>query len=123
MNNILLVDDNYYFLMALSMQLCLYLKNCNVLTAANGRKALEIMKSMPVDCVVTDLEMPSMNGYELVESVKKSNPAVPVYVMTAADRQETEKRLASLGVSRCFAKPFDFKRMGDMIASALHIRA
>ena len=109
MKNILVVDDNNSFLLGFSMNLCIHLKDCNVLTADNGGKALEIMRSLPVDCIVTGLEMPSMNGYELVESIRKKHPALPVYVMTGAGRPEMEKKLASLGASRCVAKPLVFK--------------
>ena len=63
MKKVLIVDDNYYFLTGLSMGLNGYLKNCKILTAGNGRKALEIMEYIPVDLIVTDLEMPIMDGY------------------------------------------------------------
>jgi CheY-like chemotaxis protein len=119
MKNILLIDDNYYFLTGLSMNLCVYLKNCSILTARNGGQALEIMESVPVDLIVTDLEMPSMDGYELTASIKKKHPKLPVFAMTGYIAPETEKRLASLGAARCFAKPFGFKELADMITAEL----
>lgn len=119
MKNILLVDDNRDFLTGLSMNLCVYLKNCNILTAGNGRQALEIMESIPVDLIVTDLEMPFMDGYELVESVKKKHPSLPVFATTASSAPEAEKRLASMGASRCLEKPFGFKELADMVAAEL----
>ena len=118
MKNILLVDDNLYFLTGLSMNLCVYLKNCNILTAGNGRQALEIMESIPVDLIVTDLEMPFMDGYELVASVKKKHPYLPVFTTTGSSAPE-EKKLASLGASRCLEKPFGFKELADMVAAEL----
>jgi DNA-binding NtrC family response regulator len=119
MKNILVVDDNYSFLMGLSMKLCVYLKNFNVLTAGDVRKALKIMQVMPIDLVLTGLEMPSLNGQELLDSVKKSHPALPVFVMTGADGPETENGLVYQGASRCIAKPLDFKQLAEMIASEL----
>jgi CheY-like chemotaxis protein len=119
MKNILLVDDNYYFLTGLSMNLCGYLKNCRILTAGNGVQALEIMESVPVDLIVTDLEMPSTDGYELVASIKKKYPELPVFATTGLMAPETEQRLASLGAARCFAKPFGFKELADMVAAEL----
>jgi CheY-like chemotaxis protein len=117
--NILLVDDNPYFLTGLSMNLCVHLKNCNILTAGNGRQALEIMKAVPVDLIVTDLEMPFMDGYELVESVKKKHRGLPVFAMTGSASPETKKRLESMGVSRCIEKPFGFKELADLIETEL----
>lgn len=119
LKNILVVDDNNSFLLGLSMNLCVHLKDCNVLTADNGGRALEIMKFLPVDCIVTSLEMPAMNGCELVESVRKKHPALPVYVMTGAVLPEMEKKLATLGASRCLAKPLVFKELAGLIASEL----
>lgn len=119
MKKVLIVDDNYYFLTGLSMSLCGYLKNCNILTAGNGGKALEIMEYIPVDLVVTDLEMPIMDGYELVETVKKKQPNLPIFAMTGCMAPETEKRVASLGAPRCLEKPFGFKKLADMIAAEL----
>jgi len=119
MKNILLIDDNYYFLTGLMMNLCVYLKNCNILTAGNGGQALEIMESVPVDLIVTDLEMPFMDGYELVESIKKKHPDLPVFAMTGCVARETEKKLASLGAARCFIKPFVFKELADKVAAEL----
>ena len=119
MKNILLVDDNLYFLTGLSMNLCIHLKNCNILTAGNGRKALEIMEAIPVDLIVTDLEMPTMDGYELVESVKKKHRGLPVFVMTGSAAPETKKRLESMGASRCLEKPFGFKELADLIETEL----
>jgi DNA-binding NtrC family response regulator len=117
--NILLIDDNYYFLTGLSMNLCAYLKHCNILTAGNGARALEIIESIPVDLIVTDLEMPSTDGYELVTSIKKKYPNLPVFAMTGSMAPETEKRVASLGAARCFAKPFGFKELANMVAAEL----
>ncbi len=119
LKNILLIDDNHYFLAGLSMNLCVYLKNCNILTAGSGGQALEIMGSVPVDLIVTDLEMPSMDGYELVESIKEKHPDLPVFAMTGCITPETEKKLAALGSARCFVKPFGFKKLADMIAAEL----
>jgi CheY-like chemotaxis protein len=119
MKNILLVDDNYYFLTGLSMNLCVYLKNCNILTAGSGARALEMMDSIPVDLVVTDLEMPSTDGYELIASIKKKCPGLPVFAMTGLTGPETEQRLASLGAAGCFAKPFGFKELADTVAAEL----
>jgi CheY-like chemotaxis protein len=51
--------------------------------AENGRDALELVRSNPPDVVVTDLQMPVMDGLELVRSIKKDFPHVPVILMTA----------------------------------------
>ncbi len=121
MKNILIVDDNYYFLKGLSVSLRIYLKNCNILIAESAGRALEILKSMPIELLVSDLNMPVMDGYKLVESVKKNHPDMMVYVMTGGAVQETKKRLVSLGASRCIEKPFGFKELADLIAAEINV--
>jgi len=52
-------------------------------TASQGKEALAcLMRALP-DVVLTDLEMPEMNGLQLVEAVRRDYPAVPVILMTA----------------------------------------
>lgn len=51
--------------------------------AANGREALAVVQAQPPDVVVSDLQMPEMNGLELVEAMREQFPAVPVILMTA----------------------------------------
>ncbi len=120
MKNILIVDDNCYFLEGLSMSLHHYLKNCKILIAASGERALDIMESSPIELIVTDLHMPSMDGYQLVESVKEKRPHIPVFIMTGGAVQETKLRLASLGITRCIEKPFGFKELADLISMEIN---
>src|SRR5215204_1963638 len=51
--------------------------------ASNGREALDVLRRSAPDLVATDLEMPVMNGLELVEAVRAEFPAVPVVLITA----------------------------------------
>ncbi len=53
-----------------------------VLTAQTGEKALEILGSAPVDCVVLDLEMPGMDGFEVLRALERKGSQVPVIVYT-----------------------------------------
>jgi CheY-like chemotaxis protein len=119
MKTILLVDDNKYLLDLLSMGLSIHLKNYTIMTAANGDKAVKLLESKPVDYVVTDLQMPVMDGYELIEHTKKNYPSVPVVVITGNHAPEVEKRVRLLGATLCLRKPFQFKKLADTILSAL----
>jgi DNA-binding NtrC family response regulator len=119
MKNILLIDDSKPILDSLSAYLSYFLRNCTVRTADNGRTAVEIMRSVPIDVILTDLEMPFMNGFELVAYTKTHYPAIPVLVMTGRHCPETEKRAMSIGASRYIVKPFDVDVIKDLIA--IHI--
>jgi CheY-like chemotaxis protein len=59
-----------------------------VQTGANGVAALEAIQRQPPDVVVTDLEMPEMNGLQLVEAVRRDHAALPVILMTAHGSEE-----------------------------------
>ena len=60
----------------------------NTVTAVNGREALEMIKNMPPDVVITDLNMPEMNGLELVEAVHADFPNIPVILATGVGSEE-----------------------------------
>ncbi len=119
MKNILLIDDSKPILDSLSAYLGFFLQNCTIRTADNGRAALEIMRSVPIDVILTDLEMPFMNGFELVAYAKMHYPEIPVLVMTGRHSPETEKRAMSIGASRYIVKPFDVDAVKNLIATQL----
>jgi CheY-like chemotaxis protein len=59
-----------------------------ILSASNGKEALAVMERDPPDLVLTDLQMPEMNGLELVEDIKHKYPSIPVILMTAHGSEE-----------------------------------
>jgi CheY-like chemotaxis protein len=62
--------------------------NLTVLSAPNGRQALELMARDLPDLVLTDMQMPEMDGLQLVEEIRSRHPAVPVILMTAHGSEE-----------------------------------
>ncbi len=111
MKNLLVVDDERMFLMSLSESLMQALKDVNVITAENGEEAIRILDSMPVDFLLTDLQMPVLNGFGLLSHLKKFHPSIPVIVMTAYMNDETIKRLSSLGFLNIIEKPIEFENL------------
>ena len=81
METILIVDDekNYPPILAAVMEE----EGFEPLMANSGEEALTILKHSDVDLVLTDMKMPSMDGIELLENVKKKDPELPVIMMTA----------------------------------------
>lgn len=107
MKRILVVDDNKGLRDIISLFLSCELPECAVLTADSGLQAIEIVDSAPVDLILTDLNMPLVSGYQLIEYVKRNLPSTPVLGMTAVCTPDVEERLQGLGVSSCLEKPFD----------------
>ncbi|MCH5376594.1 MAG: response regulator, partial [Planctomycetes bacterium] len=56
--------------------------------AANGRAAIRAIQQRPPDIVVTDMQMPEMDGLELVETLRRDHPTLPVVLMTAVGSEE-----------------------------------
>lgn len=70
-----------------------------VLTAENGREALEVIARETPDAVVTDLQMPEVNGLELVVQVRSRYPLIPVVLMTAHGSEELAVRALNSGAA------------------------
>ena len=59
-----------------------------MLTANSGQEALEKARDIKVDCVITDIKMPGIDGIAVLEGIKQLDPSIPVIIMTAfASRQ------------------------------------
>lgn len=116
---VLLVDNSPFVAEALALRLGLFLKDCRILTAADGMAAVEILKSNAVDFIMTDLQMPVMDGYELIAYCKKNHPRIPLYAMTGEDTPDAARRLGELGVSTCFEKPFDYDEVTRRVREEL----
>jgi two-component system, NtrC family, response regulator AtoC len=92
-------------------------ENFLVLTAANGRIALEHIndESEIIDLVVTDVQMPEMKGDELLEAVRRTRAETPVIVVTAFGSVENAVELVKKGAFQYLTKPFQTK---DLVAAA-----
>lgn len=123
MKNVLIIDDNDDILKSIQKGLCIRLKDCRILTALNGEAGEQILKTDPVDLIVTDLEMPVMNGYRFIEKVRQDLPSVPICVMTGSCPPGVVERLRTLGVTRIIGKPFLLDRLADVIAEELNPEA
>jgi CheY-like chemotaxis protein len=88
-----------------------------VITAQSGAEALEKMRTQKYDLVFTDIKMPGMDGVELAEQVKASQPWTPVVIITGYGTTANEARAKAVGVSDFMRKPLS----PEMIeASATH---
>lgn len=119
MKNILVVDDNALIKEVLVQWIRSAMQDVGILTAQNGREAMEILKNTPVSLVLTDLQMPVMNGYELIEYCKKNMPEIHVYAMTGERTPDVVRRLGLMGVPMTVEKPFDFGEVASRIKDAL----
>jgi len=120
MNDILLIDDNSYVLETLALRIGMFLEDVNILTAGNGREAIEIMDAQPVAFILTDLQMPVLDGFGVIEHRNRHFPHIPLFAMSAAFTGEARERLTALGITEHIEKPFDFEPLARKIVRALH---
>jgi YesN/AraC family two-component response regulator len=89
----------------------------NFVTASNGKEALDILKNnSDIDLVVTDINMPIMNGLEFISEAKKTGIDLPFVVMSAHTEPEYIKGAKDLGVTNYLLKPFDFIKFINLVA-------
>jgi YesN/AraC family two-component response regulator len=89
----------------------------NFETAENGEIALQKFKDIDdFDLIVTDINMPVMNGLELIKHIKEIRPEMPVIIMSAHTEPEYIKSAEELGVDNYLLKPFDFIKFINLIS-------
>ncbi len=89
----------------------------HALTAASGAEALEVLRTHAVDVLVSDIDMPEMDGIELVRVARREFPMVLRILLTGAGTMERAVNAINEGeVVRFFAKPFDIERFTAALA-------
>lgn len=105
---VLIVDDNEDNRFTLSMRL----ETCgyeNIVTAENGREALEKMREGPVDLVLLDIMMPELDGYGVLEELRTDTALrdIPVVMISALEDINSVVRCIELGATDYLTKPFN----------------
>lgn len=93
----------------------------DMLEAANGKEALKVMENAWVDMVITDSNMPVMNGLDFVKAVKKSEMSkdVPVVVISTEGNETRINQFMDCGAAGYITKPFAAEAIRDLIVSIL----
>ncbi len=119
MINILIIDDNRMLRNSISDYLGFMVKDCTILTADDGQNGIELLKSNPVNLVLTDLEMPGMDGYQVIDYAKKNHPDVPVVIMTGSWSFDLSELVFKTGIVCCLEKPFRFEDLNEIVQGIL----
>ncbi|MDF1615309.1 response regulator [Desulfurivibrio dismutans] len=119
MKRVLIVDDDQGFLLSLQDMCRDHADQFEIVTAQNGKEALERLAEKPVHLLVTDLKMPEMDGFELIGRLSKRGVIIPVIAMTAYGTPEMEDRLMTMGAFQYIEKPIDFNLLLKKILDGL----
>ncbi len=121
-NLILLVEDDEATKSLYKKYIENALPNFEVIFANNGYEAINIYKQILPTIVITDHDMPLMNGIQLVEILQKkeSNKAVPIIVISAKLNDEVTRKYSRLGVEKIIPKPVEQKLLITSIKECLY---
>lgn len=106
-NTVLLVEDNYYNLNL--VKTIMEERNLNVITAENGKEALEKMNNAVPSLILMDIKMPVMNGYITTQLIRQNEQwkNIPVIALTADIMKESREKISASGCSGFLTKPVD----------------
>jgi len=90
-----------------------------ILTANNGKEALESADKERPDLVILDLKLTGINGIEVLRRIKEIDENIEVIVITAYGTKETVKTAMRLGAYDYITKPFDINYVSSLIKEAL----
>ncbi len=121
MSNILIVDDEQSYRQLLS--LVFEGDGHTIRTAINGRDALEILQTEPADVVISDVKMPDMDGIEMLQALRETQPELGVILMTAFASVETAREAFKLGADDFIQKPFDVEELKLIVKKTLEKQA
>ncbi|HAX77391.1 MAG TPA: response regulator [Cyanobacteria bacterium UBA11372] len=117
MKKILLIEDDEYLL--LLIERFLKSKGFNVLTAENGFIGLILAKEQKPDLIICDIKMPVLDGYGVLENIRKDLKIakIPVFFISFYADDESISRAYQLGVNDYLKKPLD---LNELLAKIKH---
>jgi len=114
--NILIVDDEES--MAKSLQTILQNEGYKTLIAQNGEEALQKIPHSNLNLVITDLEMPGMDGFALVKKIKQQYSDLMVFIFTGHDSFSMARKAQQFGADDFLLKPLDKDQLTIALAQA-----
>ena len=117
MNRILVVDDKDYIRSLLVDILGEW--GYETGSAVDGLDAIDKVERSRWDLIISDMDMPGLDGMELLERLKSIYPSIPVILMSGRRMRDREKIARSIGAVGFMYKPFRFEQMEKLIGKVL----
>jgi two-component system chemotaxis response regulator CheY len=117
---VLVVDDSA-IMRSLVVSALEEINGVETVEACNGYEALKVLPQHTFDMIITDINMPEINGLEIVHFVK-SNEAykkIPTIIISTDHGEAEVKKGLSLGANRYFIKPFEMERLKETVVEFL----
>ena len=115
-NHILVVDDDNTLLKFFKIHLNKYFSK--VIVVKNAKEAIESMREKEIDLIISDINMPRVNGFDLMKKVRKIDISIPFLLVSGAllDPEEEKIAFAADGYLR---KPFDIDQLHEFISGGI----
>ncbi len=112
-SRILLIEDDK----ALSKLTIMLLnrENIEVIHAQDGEEALLLLNDQEFNLIITDLNMPQIDGLTLITELRKKQSEIPIIVTTGVTNESIHKQLHGLGVAKIYVKPLMSNIYGELI--------
>ena len=117
---ILVIDDEDSIRDYLSMML--EREGYDVRASAEGRKALRLYAQEAFDVVITDIQLPGIDGIEVLKTLRERDPTVPVIIVTGHASQESAIEALNLGAFYYLLKPVSNEELKQVVRNALEVR-
>ncbi|MFZ7128587.1 MAG: response regulator [Desulfobacterales bacterium] len=117
---VLVADDNRLVLAVVCRMLAAL--GCEATGTHDGLEALSRFEQEEFDLVLTDLDMPYMDGWGLARRIKFLEPMMPVIAMTGMHREEVLEHEGFIFLDRVLHKPVNLQWLDDAVAAALEFR-
>lgn len=118
--NILLVEDEEFNLIVLEEMIGLFYPEVSIATAINGQIAYEILQKNTFDLILSDINMPVMDGYELIKKIKEElKIETATIAVTAFAIQGDKEKLLLAGFDDYVSKPIDMSELEKVLKKHL----
>ena len=116
---VLCVDDSEGHLKLLELSLTAHAYEVEL--AQDGHEALTLLQSLTPDLMIVDVDMPFMDGFELATRVRRLRrfDAMPIVVMTAAERSDLRERAEAAGIDALLHKPVQGKNLARLVTDLI----
>ena len=119
MKKIMIVDDNYLSAEGIEKNIDWETLNAEIIHVCyNGTSAIEAMKKEPADLIISDIEMPDLDGISMSRQALEINPMVKIILISAYDKFEYARRALLLGALDYIEKPLDYAYLIQKVKNA-----
>jgi len=112
--NLLFIDDNSRISAEIYTLFSSIFKS--ILLAHNAESAKDVYEEKNIDIIITDIEMPGLDGLSFVEQIRLTNTSIPIIVLSAHTDKQYLFRAANLQIDGYITKPLNFKKLESTLA-------